>query len=225
MEIRGELYRPAGPGPFPAVVLLPPCDGRLPGPTERAEAGRYAGLGYVMLAVDSYGPRQIADGCSGAGSSVDVVMDAYGALLRVASLRFIDPERIAVIGFSRGGDAALTAVEFDGVGRLFDRKFSAAIAYYPSCQRQEAIAVSAPTLILVGELDDWTSAHDCRAMVDRRKDLGGPLRLVTYPGAYHAFNLDLPVRSFYGHHLQYDASAAQAAWTEVTAVLRQAFGR
>ena len=152
-------------------------------------------------------------------------MDAYGALLYLAGQPFIDAERIAIVGYSRGADVALSAVGFDGVERLFDRTFRAAIAYYPFCQRQEDTAVSVPTLILVGELDDWNFARDCRDIMARRKGIGAPMRLVVLPDAHHSFNLKLPPRSHYGHHLEYNEAADRAAWSETVAALRAAFGR
>jgi dienelactone hydrolase len=225
VKIAGELYLPPGNGPFPAVVLMPPCSGRLPLKIEQADGARYNALGYALLAVDSFGSRGFEDGCGGVGSSVDLVMDAYGALLYLADQRFIDPERIAIVGYSKGGDAALQAVGYDGVERLFDRQFRAAIAYYPFCQRQEQVTVSVPTLILVGELDDWTLARDCRAIMTNRKGLGAPMKLVVYPQAHHSFNLKLGPRSHYGHHLEYNEAADRAAWAETVNTLRQAFGR
>ena len=224
-KIAGELYLPPGGGPFPAVVLMPPCTGRLPLRVEQADGARYNALGYALLAVDSFGPRGFEEGCSGVGSSVDLVMDAYGALLYLAELPSIDPERIAIVGYSKGADTALSAVGFDGVERLFDRTFRTAIAYYPFCQRQEDVAVSVPTLILIGELDDWNFARDCRDIMARRKGLGAPMRLVVLPDAHHSFNLKLPPRSHYGHHLEYNEAADRAAWSETVAALRAAFGR
>ena len=224
-KLGGELYLPPGKGPFPAVVLMPPCTGRLPIKVERADGERYNALGYALLAVDSFGPRGFDDGCGGVGSSVDLVMDAYGALLYLAELPMIDAERIAIVGYSRGGDVALTAVAFDGVERLFDRQFRTAVAYYPFCQTQEKVAVSVPTLIAIGELDDWNLARDCRKLMTQRNGLGAPITLVVLPGAHHSFNLKLPPRSHYGHHLEYDEAADRAAWSETAAALRAVFGR
>jgi len=45
-----------------------------------------------------------------------------------------------------------------------------------------------PTLILIGDLDDWSPAADCQKMMAQRSGDGAPLRLVVYPGAYHAFD-------------------------------------
>jgi dienelactone hydrolase len=224
VEVTSELYRPPGNGPFPAVVLLHPCSGRLPAELEQADAVRFTAQGYALLAVDSFGARGIDGGCSGGGSSVDVVMDAYGALNRLASLPFIDANRIALVGYSNGATVTLMAVAFDGVERLFDHRFQAAIAYYPFCSGQSP-EVSAPTLILMGERDEWTPARDCRALLARHKKLGGELRLVVYPEARHGFNLELEPRRSFGYPLEYDATASKAAWTESAAFLRRAFGR
>jgi len=223
VPLTGELYRPSGRGPFPAVVLLHPCSGRLPPAIEQADAGRYTALGYAVLAVDSFGARGIADGCAGGGASVDVVMDAYGALMHLASLPSVDPDRIALVGYSYGAGVALSAVAFDGPERLFDRQFVAAVAYSPWCP--EKLAVGVPTLILMGERDEWAPPRACEAMMARRNGLGAAMRLIVYPDAYHDFNLKLAPRRHYGYHLEYDAAADQAAWRETMALLRQAFGR
>ncbi len=224
VHLAGDFHRPPGAGPSPAIVLLRDCSGRLPKSLEDAETARYLALGYALLVVDSLGPRAITDGCSGPGLSVDTVMDAYGALLYLASLPSIDPERIALVGYSEGGAAALAAVAFDGVERLFDRHFRAAIAYYPPCLGRDS-AVAVPTLILAGERDDWAPARYCREMVARRSGLGAPLRLIVYPAAYHAFNIALAPRNSYGYRLEFDAVADRAAWAETVGLLHQVFGR
>ena len=161
VSLCGELHRPPGDGPSPAVVLLHPCSGRLPIETRRPtpsvtprSATRCSPSTASARAASPMAAR-------GGGASVDGVMDAYGALLHLASLPFIDPERIAVVGYSFGASVALSAVEFDGPERLFDRQFVAAVAYYPYCP--EKLAVSVPTVILAGALDDWAPVRVCRA--------------------------------------------------------------
>jgi dienelactone hydrolase len=224
VPLSGELYRPMGNGPFPAVILIHPCSGRLPARIEQGAAARYTALGYAVLALDNFTARGIADGgCTGGGASVDGVMDAYGALTYLAGLSFIDPERIAIVGYAFGANVALAAVEFDGPERLFDRQFAAAVAYYPYCP--EKLAVSVPTLILLGGLDDWSPPRACERMMARRTALGAPMRLVVYPEARHAFNLPIEARRFYGQALEYNEAADRAAWNETAALLRRALAR
>jgi dienelactone hydrolase len=224
VPLSAELYRPPGKGPFPAVILLYPCSGRLPARIEQTDAARYTALGYAVLALDNFTARGIADGgCTGGGASVDGVMDAYGALTHLAGLPFIDPERIAIVGYAFGANVALSAVEFDGPERLFDRQFAAAVAYSPYCP--EKLAVSVPTLILTGALDAWAPPRSCERMMAHRTGLGASMRLVVYPEAHHAFNLPVESRRFYGQQLEYNEAADRAAWNETAALLRQAFRR
>jgi dienelactone hydrolase len=220
----GELYRPPGEGRFPAVVLLHGCDGRLSPAGEQREAHKLVALGYVVLAVDSFGPRGVQHRCvQEVGVPVDRVMDAYGALQYLASRTDIDPGRVAVMGYSQGGMTAISAVTRGGVETLFPRHFKAAVAYYPGCDNTE---VSAPTLILIGALDEWTPTRNCREMVARQSGTGAAVELFVYPGAYHAFNFprDRPVE-YFGHRIDYNEAADRSAWSETARFLRQNLGR
>jgi dienelactone hydrolase len=228
-DLTGELHRPDGAGPFPAIVALHGCNGRGSRTYEDESAARFTALGYVILYVDSFAPRGITERCHSAPADpfVDRVMDAYGGLLFLAAQPFIDPERIAVVGYSQGAMVALSAVALGGIESLFDRHFRTAIAYYPGCWSDWG-RVSIPTLIVIGALDDWTPARACEAMMAQRTGEGAPLRLIVYPGAYHAFNARSLIgrpREVFGHHVEYNEAADTAAWSEMTAALRQAFGR
>jgi fermentation-respiration switch protein FrsA (DUF1100 family) len=108
-ELVGELYRPPSNGPFPAVVMLHGCGGLGSRASEDAAGARYAALGYVLLIVDSFGPRGVKQRCTiEAGSTVDRLMDAYGGLLFLAGQSFVDPDRIAVMAIRRAGASRLT---------------------------------------------------------------------------------------------------------------------
>src|SRR5262247_1679511 len=66
---RMALIKPAGAGPFPAIVLMHQCAG-----LNRAVAawGRVAvSHGYVVLLVDSLGPRNVKSVCYGPQSGVN----------------------------------------------------------------------------------------------------------------------------------------------------------
>jgi dienelactone hydrolase len=63
-------------------------------------------------------------------------------------------------------------------------------------------------------------------LMARRSGEGAQLRLIVYPGAYHAFNSrrDKPL-TLLGHHIEYNEAADRAAWQETVEALRQAFVR
>src|SRR5262245_34640100 len=173
----------AAAAPYPAVVVLHGCSGLSNYNPNFAD--QIASWGYVVLAIDSLNPRGIASRCSrpGPGPLLEQALDAYAALRYLSQLDFADPNRIAVRGGSMGGFSALRAVGQELAAQHSDRQFRAAIAYYPLCRAPHM--VKAPTLILIGELDDLTPAKDCQTMVENSRREGAPISLTVYPGAYH----------------------------------------
>jgi dienelactone hydrolase len=215
-HLLGYLARPDGAGPFPAVVVLHGCAGFYS--PNAAIADDLKSEGYVALAVDSLGPRGISHRCG--GLFIEQAIDAYAALKYLSQQPFVDPGRVAVLGYSMGGGSALDDVQRGFINRLFPEKFAAAIAYYPWCRGRSAM-VDAPTMILIGAADDWTLAEGCRELVAQPHGAGAPVDLTVYPDAHHGFNfrgLQPGVRRF-GHWLEYNEPAATDAWEKVRAFL------
>ncbi len=209
--IQGYLTRPKGKGPFPAVVLLHTCLGL---PEERASIGeRIAEWGYVALFVDDFATRGLKETC--AVDFKPALPDAYGALFYLARLAYVDPARIAAVGFSQGGDTALKIAAGRGSAGGGGAVFKAAAAFYAPCANLDGAALDIPTLILVGARDGVTPAADCAELV--KLQARGAAKLVVYPGAAHAF--DLPEfgagTKVMGMLLAYDRNAAQRSWSEL----------
>lgn len=202
-EIEGRLYRPPGDGPFPAIVALHGCsgrdwtDGRMSS-LYRDWAARLTGLGFVVLFPDSFKPRGVDEVCTKRPQPVTPFRqrprDAHGALAWLAAQPYVRADRVFLMGWSHGGSTVLTSL--DAGRRATPRApgnlaFRAAIAFYPGClspSRRPDWTTSAPLLILIGELDDWTPAAPCEALASRARGAGQPVELVTYPGAYHSFD-------------------------------------
>ena len=129
--------------------------------------------------------------------------DAYAALRYLSGMENVDPARVAVLGQSLGGYAALYANDRDLAAQYFAERFRAAIAYYPSCRIPGANMV-APTLILKGEADEWSSVELCQAMVEHLRSNSAPITLIVYPGVHHAFDVALlhPGVRYFGHWLE-----------------------
>ncbi len=206
----GYLTQPYGKGPFPAVVLLHGCAGF--GPRETHWANQLRSWGYVALAIDSFTPRNMA-GCSGPTS--DDQVDAFSALQYLTTKPFVIPDRVAILGSSLGGGAAVGDAEGNLWEQLYHVKFRGAVAFYPSCTGDSGM-VSVPTLILIGEKDDWAWAQACREMVEDANKKGAPIKLVVYPNATHDFDIPATVPyEILGHHMAYDPDASQDAERQV----------
>ncbi len=213
--IQGYLTRPKGAGQFPAVVLLHTCLGL---PPERASIGaRIAAWGYVALFVDDFATRGLKETC--AVDFQQALPDASGALAYLTSLPYVDPARIAAVGFSQGGDTALKIATGGVAG------FKAAAAFYPPCANVAGATLGIPTLVLVGARDEVTPAGDCAKLA--KQQAPGAVKFVVYPGAAHAF--DLPEfgagRDVMGMLLAYDRSAASRSWKELRSFLAARFER
>jgi dienelactone hydrolase len=192
VQLSGELFRPEGPGPFPAVVLLHACDGVAA--KDRDWAGRLQRLGYVVLVVDSFSSRGISEICGDAAalSSFSAVRsgDAYGALLYLQRQPFVQPQRVALMGFSHGGFALFNTLQSHAVYDLPAGPFRAGVALYPWCGSHALVSFYAPILVLVGERDEVTTAASCENLARRGAlgRVGPPVTLKTYPGAHHGFD-------------------------------------
>src|SRR4051794_19356858 len=231
LPLQGYLRQTNNARPSPAVVLLHGCNGNWLRLDERW-GKRIASWGYVTLTVDSFGPRGVKNTCGG-GAPVNMAFDAYRALNFLVQQRFVDSARVAALGFSQGGWLALTSVERGIVEQISPNKFRAAVAFYPPCLGFKG-NMTVPTLILIGERDDWTLAGECRNMVDgrddwgisRRKGEGVPVRLVVYPNAFHAFDapgLRAPVE-YFGHHLEFNEAATNQSIEAVREFLDATIG-
>jgi dienelactone hydrolase len=215
--IQAYLSKPDGKGPFPAVVYLHGCGG-LTAHARASTAGQMTGWGYVTLVVDSFATRGIKPAC--VWPEADQHADALGALLYLSTLSFVDARRVALVGHSQGGMAALEVASFHPFAMFempTELKYRAVVAFYPSCDAAED-ELAIPALILIGELDEWAPIKLCEWWMQRRGGKGAPVKLVVYPQAYHGFD-NTAVRGgmefYFGHWLKYDADAAQRSAMEM----------
>ena len=146
-QIPATLIKPAGAGPFPAVVIMHDCSGlgRISsgGPLRWAE--ELVQQGYVALIPDSFTPRGFPDGVcilpygqAAIANGYVRAGDAYGALLALRKLPYVDGKRVGIMGASHGGWTTLAAMcapadEKDPLSGAKSNGFAAAVALYPAC--------------------------------------------------------------------------------------------
>jgi dienelactone hydrolase len=213
--IAGALFKPEGVGPFPAIIYMSGCDG-LGNPTDRVHRAQqkavidhYVGQGKAVLILDSFTPRGFEKGVCDRADDINLgsmrAEDAYAAQKALAAMPDIDGKRVFLQGYSHGAGASAAAVDPLVAFKNGGAAFAGVVAYYPYCWNQ--IAVSVPTLVLIGDKDDWTPSKLCEAKKSRPN-----FEVVVYPGATHGFDfpIDQPVE-FYGHHIVYDERATKDA--------------
>ncbi len=192
---------------YPAVIIVHGLGGYRDA-NEGYVAAELRKSGFATLTYDSFAAR----GTTGAamqgspGYLPAGVVDAYAALRRLSSEPRIDADRIAIMGFSFGGEVAhLTAFErlraalIPGPGR-----FAAHVAFYPGGDlgviAERGAYTGSPVLMLLGEKDDNLPVAKVENYLAYAQAAGNPapIETVTYPGAYHAWTVpDLVTARFY----------------------------
>jgi dienelactone hydrolase len=232
-DLKGYLRRPNGAGPFPGVVLVPACD-RFADSVDQDWGATFSSWGYVALTLDVFS----AHGIPGRNTCLyparpEPAEDAYRGLNLLIERKLVDPGRVLIVGFGRGGSLAFAAVSRDGPIRNAKHKFRAAVAFYPPCSDIKGV-LAVPTLVMVGERDERT-LDQCRRMaageddmgISRQPDAGAPIQFIVLPNAYAgfdtpAFQKPADVREF---HLEYSKAATDEAKEILQQFLRTVAGQ
>jgi dienelactone hydrolase len=183
----------------PAVVVVHTIAGYIEG-----NEGRYAAelrkAGFATLTYDSFAARGatgLALSRSGPGLWPSGVADAYAALRLLAGHPRIDADRIAIVGFSYGGEVAHLA-SFELLRAALDPgavRFAAHVAYYPAgvfgVIAERGAYTESPILMLLGAKDDNLPIAKIETYLAYAKAAGAaaPIEAVTYPDAYHAWTV------------------------------------
>jgi dienelactone hydrolase len=124
---------------------------------------------------------------------LNFILDIYRALDVLAKHPSVDPGRIALMGFSRGGQATLYA-SLKRFHRLWNKsgaEFAAYVPFYPDCMTKflsDTDVVGRPIRIFGGKQDDYNPLAACKAYVERLLAAGADVQLTEYPNACHAFD-------------------------------------
>ncbi len=198
-SLRNAIFKPKGPGPHPALVMLHGCGGIY---QRSARQWIEAALeqGYLVMTVDSL--REHVRNCSLTPkvSYSRRVKDAYDALAHLSKLPMVDPRRIAVAGFSQGGTIALLAASSKMSSPYSSgKRFAAGVALYPLCfvsKRHTEMDfdylrpdIDQPLLVLMGEEDTLTPSYDCIPNLQQLAQRGAPVQWHAYPRAGHGWDM------------------------------------
>ena len=133
------------------------------------------------------------------------VADAYAALRLLSGVPLIDADRIAINGFSYGGEVAHLAA-FETLRSALNPgpvRFAAHVAFCPGGNfgaiAEPGAYTGAPVLVLLAAKDDNLPVTKMRVIwPTRAAGAPAPIETVIYPDAYHAWTIsDLGSARFY----------------------------
>ena len=194
--VSGESRVAQGSGKLPVVVLMHGSSGV--GPAMEPWVHTFNAMGISTFVIDGFtgrgltvvGPNQALLG------RLNLIVDIYRSLEILAKHPRVDPDRIVLMGFSRGGQAALFA-SLDRFDKLWNKsgiRFAAYIPFYPDCSTGYAgdtEVADRPIRIFHGSPDDYNPIASCKAYAARLMEAKRDITITEYPDSEHAFDIGL----------------------------------
>ncbi|MEX3927180.1 dienelactone hydrolase family protein [Paraburkholderia sp. BR10936] len=194
VTVAGELRLPRnGADRLPLVILLHASGGIGSSITDWEEY--FLSLGVATFVIDSFSGRGIVNTINDQAQLGRLAQteDAYRAIATLSKHPRIDPNRIMLMGFSRGGQNALYASlsRFQKMHAQPGTQFAAFVAFYPDCTStylEDEDVVGKPVRIFQGTADNYNPVAPCRAYVERLRTKLHDVQLTEYAGASHFFD-------------------------------------
>ena len=202
-----RMFKPDGPGPFPAVVMLPTCGGHGVWYSLFDWAKAALERGYVVLVVDPLTPRGV-DGKTNCDRPLRVGLtryrkDGFDAAEHLRKQPFVDRDRIVLLGQSQGASAGLGASGKKHSAPNGRAAFRAIVSLYPSCgvpnyrsamlkrvvdMRLLPEEVVVPLQVQMGELDTEVPPKYCLSLLEEVKGKGAPVDFIVHKNATHSWD-------------------------------------
>ena len=193
VTIAGILRLAKRAGKQPVVVLIHGSSGM--GANIEMWERTFNENGIGTFAIDGFTGRGITSTSKDQSQlgRLNLILDAYRALDILAHDSRVDSDRIVLMGFSRGGQAALYA-SMTRLNRLWNTsgaRFRAYLPFYPDCMTRyrDDTEVDGPIREFHGADDDYDPAPACAAYIERLQKAGRDTIMTVYPHASHAFDM------------------------------------
>ena len=205
-QLEGYLARPEGEGPFPGIVAIHEAYGL--NENMKDIARRFAGQGYVTLAVDLFAGRNRALCMFRFMSNLllhslqnETLTDLKASLTFLSEQPGVDDARLGAVGYCMGGSFAIAWA-------CTDDRLKAIAPYYAGNPRPlEAVARLCPVVGSYPDVD-FTTKQGQKLDVEL-EHYQVPHDIKIYTGAKHSF--------FNDTSRSYHESAAHDSWTRVLA--------
>jgi dienelactone hydrolase len=198
VTMTGEFRIAQGTGKLPVMILMHGSGGI--GANIDSWTRTFNAMGISTFTIDGFSGRGLTavNTDQAALGRLNFILDIYRALELLAKHPRADPDRIALMGFSRGGQAALYASlsRFHKQWNKSGAQFAAYIPFYPDCATSyagEGDIAEKPMRIFHGIPDDYNPVASCKPYIQRLRDAGRDVALTEYPDAQHGFDTPLNV--------------------------------
>lgn len=209
--VRAYVAKPAGAGPFPAVIMIHEFFGLNESIVGKADL--LAEEGYLVVAPDTFRgsttswiPRAIYQVVTTDQADVNADLDSVYAWLE--SQPDAAQDRVGVAGFCYGGRASL-------LYSLHNDRLAATVIFYGSSETDPAVLknLPGPVLGIFGGADQSIPLSEVDAFEKGLEAAGVPHRITVYDGQPHAFVQDAEgIKS---------GGAQGEAWNEMLAFLEE----
>lgn len=177
VTVAGELRIAQGTGRLPVVVMMHGSGGV--SPTTEAWVHQFNAMGISTFVIDGFSGRGLTTVSTNQAllGRLNFILDIYRSLELPAKHPRVDPDRIVLMGFSRGGQAALYA-SLDRFHKLWNKsgiQFAGYVPFYPDCSTTyltDTEVADRPIRIFHGTPDDYNPVASCKAYVARLKEAG-----------------------------------------------------
>lgn len=218
------VYDEAHKGKSPAVLIVHEWTGI--GPYVKKRTEQLASLGYVAFAIDIYGkgvrPANRDEASKQAaiyrGDRVLMRRRALAGLEKVREFSFVDPGRIAAIGYCFGGGVALelarSGADVKGV-----------VSFHGNLDTpnlQDAKNIKAKVLVLHGADDPHVPQEQIDAFMKEMRDAEVDWQMVFYGNAVHSFT-NPGAGNDNSRGAAYNKEADKRSWQDMMAFFKELF--
>ena len=184
---------------IPAMVFVHGSGGPLPRHQKWLRLFREMGIATVYA--NHFKPRGVRSTVGNQTRVTEGMMtaDALYLLNALSEHPRIDPNRIGIMGGSKGGGVAWY-VTWNPLRKVIakDKQFAVSIPLYPPCiYWEKKDFTNNPMLMMIGDKDDYTGVDQCvSSMKDIRAAGYSNMQIKLYKGAYHGFDSDKGIRKY-----------------------------
>lgn len=211
----GTCYQPEGNENLPVILICPAVDGVVSEIHQKAQ--HIAELGYTTMTVDVYGEGKTLSHDEDYAPYVGPLMMDRALLLRrlqsaanaAQSLPYVDPQRLAAVGYCFGGLCALDLARAGTDGLKAVVSLHGGLAGNGLTDEQPA-TIGASILVLHGNEDPLVPPEQVREFTDEMNAAQADWQLVSFSHTMHAFTR--PGAADPDNGIAYNERSDQRAW-------------